>query len=99
MAETHIAPQILFLVTLLILLANTIHRSTLIKMVPRMESSGNARGPILAHGLPVSINVYKNKKLMKQNGGHFKSIQHPKQRYTGHFDHPNWPTGAKDIDI
>ena len=49
---------------------------------------------------------------MKQNGGHFEfcmilisgqnpfqSIQHPKKPHTGHFDHPNGPTSAKDIDI
>ena len=33
-------------------------------MVPLMESSGGARGPILAHGLPLSIinrDVNKNK--------------------------------------
>ena len=51
---------------------------------------------------------------MKQNGGHFEfrmilisgHFKTPpnrfstiKKRYTGHFDHPNWPTGAKDIDI
>ena len=36
-------------------IVNTIHKSPLIKMVPLLESSGGARGPILAHGLPVSI--------------------------------------------
>ena len=37
-------------------IVNIIHRSPLINMVPLMESSGDAQGPILVHGLlPVSI--------------------------------------------
>ena len=46
-------------------IVNIIHRSPLIKMVPLVESSGAARGPILAHGLlPVAIinqDEHKNK--------------------------------------
>ena len=44
-------------------IVNITPRSPLIKMVPLVESSGGARGPILAHGLlPVSIiNQDKNK--------------------------------------
>ena len=45
-------------------IVNIIHRSPLINMVPLMESSEGARGPILAHRLPVSIinqDVNKNK--------------------------------------
>ena len=58
MAETHIAPKIFFSGNIV----NIIHRSPLIKMVLLVESSGGARGPILAHGLPVSIiNQDKNK--------------------------------------
>ena len=59
MAETHIAPQ--FFSGNIV---NIIHRSPLINMVPLMKSSEGARGPVLAHGLPVSIinrNVNKNK--------------------------------------
>ena len=29
----------------------------------------------------------------------FQLTQHPKKPHAGHFDHPNRPTGAKDIDI
>ena len=36
-------------------IVDNIHRSPLIKMVPLMESSGDARRPILAHGQPVSF--------------------------------------------
>ena len=59
MAEAHIARQ--FFSGNIV---NIIH-SPLIKMVPLVESSGGARGPILAHGLlPVSsitqdVNKYK----------------------------------------
>ena len=59
MAETHIAPQ--FFSGNIV---NIIQSSPLIKMVPLVESSGGAWGPILAHGLPVSIinqDVNKNK--------------------------------------
>ena len=45
-------------------IVNIIHRSPLINIVPLMESSAGARGPILAHGLYVSIinqDVNKNK--------------------------------------
>ena len=44
-------------------IVNIIHRNPLIIMVPLVESSGCARGPILAHGLlPLSIiNQDKNK--------------------------------------
>ena len=50
---------------------------------------------------------------MKQNGGHFEfcmilisghfkmtsnRLSTLKKPHTGHFDHPNWPTGVKDID-
>ena len=33
--------------------------------------------------------------------GHIKTLsnQHPEYPPTGHFDHQNWPTGAKHIDI
>ena len=58
MAETLIAPQFVFLVTSLISF----------KIVPLLESSGGARGLILAHGLPVSIinqDVNKSTNLMK----------------------------------
>ena len=37
-------------------IVNIIHRSPEIKLVPLVESSGGAQGPILAHGLlPVGI--------------------------------------------
>ena len=55
MAETHIAPQ--FFSGNIV---NITHRSPLIKMVPLVESSGGARGPILAHGL-LCVN-YKSRK-------------------------------------
>ena len=75
-------------------IVNIIHRSPLIKMVQLMQSSGGARGPILAHGLPVSIiNQDVNKKFdevewrpywishdpyFRSFQNPFKSIQHPK---------------------
>ena len=56
MVETHIMPQ--FFSGNIV---NIIHRIPLIKVVPLVESSGGARGPILAHGLrPVAI-INKNK--------------------------------------
>ena len=59
MAETHIGPK--FFSGNIV---NITNRSPLIKMVPLVESSGDARGPILAHGLlPVSITNQDKKKL------------------------------------
>ena len=61
MAETHIAPQFFSGD-----IVNLIHRSNLIKMVQLVGSSGGARRPILAHGLPVLIinqDTNKNKLL------------------------------------
>ena len=85
MAETHIAPQ--FFPGNIV---NIIHRILLIKMVPLVESSGGAGGPILAHGLlPVSI-INQDKNKINFDGAdwrpfwilhdpYFRSIQNPFQ--------------------
>ena len=97
-------------------IVNIIHRSLLSKMAPLVESSGGARGPILAHGhlcqfyikIKIKIKFYEaewrpfcilNDPYFRSVQNPFQSIQHPEKPHTGHFDHPNWPTGAKDIDI